>query len=75
MTRDNKKVRNFIVKAFLRIDQTDPEILAIFQDKLFALGNLIKQRDPELFDEIIRTYTNSYSSEKIKVEMNRSRRQ
>jgi len=74
MTAKNRKVRNFIVKAFLRIDQDDPEILNIFQDQLFALGNLIKQRDEELFNEIIRTWTSEWTAQKIKVEINRQRR-
>jgi len=70
----NKKIRTFIVKAFLRIGQNDPEILASFQDQLFALGNLIKQRDEELYNEIIRTWTSNFSSQKIKVEINRAKR-
>jgi len=74
MTLKNRKVRNFIVKAFLRIDQDDPEILAIFQDQLFALGGLIKSRDENLFDEIIRTWTSEWTSQKIKVEINRQGR-
>lgn len=74
MYNQNKKIRTFIVKAFLRIDQNDPEILASFQDQLFALGNLIKERDTELFDEIIRTWTSEWTAQKIKVEINRQRR-
>jgi len=74
MVTKNAKTRTFIIKAFLRIDQDDPEILSMFQDQLFALGNLIKQRDEELFNEIIRTWTSEYSSQKIKVEINRARR-
>ena len=74
MVSKNTKIRNFIVKAFLRIEQDDPEILAIFQDQLFALGNLIKQRDEELFSEIIRTWTSEWTAQKIKVEINRQRR-
>jgi len=75
MTRDNKKVRNFIVKSLLRINQNEPDILASFQNQLYDLGQMIKQRDEELFDEIIRTWTDEYSGEKIKVELNRNRRQ
>jgi len=74
MTVKNKKCRTFIVKAFLRIDQDDPEILAIYQDQLYALGQIIKQRDPELFKEIIRTWTSIWSVQKIKVEINRQTR-
>jgi len=74
MSIKNRKVRNFIVKAFLRIDQDDPEILNIYQDQLFALGGLIKQRSPEIFDEIIRTWTSDWTAQKIKVEINRQRR-
>jgi len=74
MTVKNRKCRTFIVKAFLRIDQDDPEILAIFQDQLFALGNLIKQRDEELFNEIIRTWTSEWTAQKIMVEVNRQGR-
>jgi len=75
MHNQNKKIRTFIVKAFLRIDQNDPDILASFQDQLYALGNLIKQRDEELYNEIIRTWTSEWTSQKIKIEMNRTRRQ
>lgn len=74
MVVKNAKIRTFIVKAFLRIDQDDPEILASFQNQLFALGDLIKQRDEEMFNEIIRTWTSEWTAQKIKVEINRQGR-
>jgi len=74
MANKNNKVRSFIVNSFLEINQDDPEILAIFHDKLYGLGNIIKQRDSKLFDEIIRLYTDSNSNEKIKVKLNRTGR-
>ena len=69
-----RKIRTFIIKAFLRINQNDPEVLAIYQDKLYELGDIIKQKDQELFDFIIRNWTDEYSSQKIKVEINRAMR-
>jgi len=74
MTRVNARGREYIVSAFLGLGNDDAEILAIFHDKLYELGQIIKQRDPELFDEIIRTFVSAPSMEKIKVKLNRSRR-
>ena len=74
MVTKNAKIRSFIIQAFLRINQNESEVLSMFQDQLFALGNLIKQRDEELFDEIIRTWTSEWSTQKIKVELNRAKR-
>ena len=46
----------------------------VFNDKLYSMGDLIKQRDPELFEEIIRTMNDQISLKKIKVEINRAKR-
>lgn len=70
----NHKVREVIVNAFLGLPNKDAEILAIFHDKLYDLGQIIKQRDSELFEEIIRNYTDDMSREKIKIKTNRARR-
>jgi len=74
MLRDNQKVRTFIVKSFLRINQKDPEILSIYQNQLYDLGQIIKQRNEDLFNEIINNWTSEWSVQKIKVEINRQRR-
>jgi len=74
MAVKNAKIRTFIIKAFLRINQDDPEILAVFQNQLYDLGQIILQRQPDLYEEIIKLYTNESSSEKIKVELNRAKR-
>ena len=74
MTRQNIKVKDFITNALLGINQNDPEILAIFQNKIYDLGQIIKQRDLDLYNEIIRLYTNPYVSQKIKIKLNRQRR-
>ena len=74
MVNKSYKVRSFIVKAFLGLSQDDADILAIFHDVLYSLGDIIKQRDPELYDEIIRTFADTLSTEKIKIEINRARR-
>jgi len=60
--------------AFLDLPSDDPEILAIYQDKLYALGQFIRQRSPELFDEIIRDYSDKHLDGKIKIELNKKRR-
>ena len=74
MTNQNKVVRDFIVKSFLRINQNEPEILAIYQEKLYELGDIIRQKDEELFNFIIRNWTDEYASEKMKIEINRAKR-
>ena len=73
-TRKNQHVRKFILNAFLGLPNDDAELLAIFQDKLYELIQIIRQRSPELYDEIIRHYTDTTSSEKLKIELNRARR-
>jgi len=60
--------------ALLNLPNDNLELLGIFKDKLYQLGQIIKQRDPDLYDEIIRIYTDTCSSEKIKIELNRARR-
>ena len=74
MTNKNMRVRDFMLRAMLGLSNDEPELLAIFSDKLYGLMNIVKQRDEELYNEIIRFYTGTTSSEKIKVELNRNRR-
>ncbi len=74
MVSKNDKVRGFIVEAFLGLGNDDSD-LAIFHSQVYSLGQIILQRDKELFDEIIRTFASKPSLEKIKVKLNRSRRQ
>jgi len=63
-----------MLNALLNLGNDAPEVLAIFNDKLYSMGDLIKQRDPELFEEIIRTMNDQISLKKIKVEINRQGR-
>jgi len=74
MTSKNNKGREFIIEAFLGLNNDDAEILAIFHNKLYELGQIIRQRDEELFNEIIRTFASGPSNEKIKIKLNRQRR-
>jgi len=74
LTKQNLIVKQFMLNALLNLGNDAPEVLAIFNDKLYGLGDLIKQRDPELFDEIIRTISDQVTLKKIKIQMNRSRR-
>lgn len=54
MTKKAKESRKFVVNAMLRISN-DIEFLAYVEDQIFMLGGIIKQRDPQLFEEIIRS--------------------
>jgi len=68
------RVRDFMLRAMLGLVNDEPELLAIFNDKLYGLMNIVKQRDEELYNEIIRIYTSTNCREKIKVEVNRQGR-
>ena len=74
MVSKNQKVRSFIVRSFLGLSDDNAELLALLHDDLYELGNIIKQQDEEMFDLIIRTFADTLSTEKIKVELNRTRR-
>lgn len=62
------------MRAMLRINQDEADILSVFQNQLYDLGQIIRQRDEELFEEIVRIWTDEYSNRKIKIELNRQRR-
>jgi len=74
MTRQNHRVRGFIAESFLGLSQDDSDLLAIFHDQVYQIGQIIKQRDESLFEEILRIYTNPTSLEKLKLKVNKSRR-
>ena len=73
-TTQNYNIRKFMLNAFSGLGSSDAEILAIFHDKLYELGQIIKQRDEELFNEIIRHYSSEEMDRRLKVELNKARR-
>lgn len=74
MTSKNEKGRKYIVESLLGIADDGPEVLAIYHEQLYQLGQIIKQREPLLFDEITRTFANETAMAQIKVKLNRQRR-
>ena len=66
----NKEIQTFLVKALLGLPiDKELELFATIHRTIEGLGEIIKERNPELFQELIRYYDSSSIKPKAKLEI------
>ncbi len=70
MMSNNKVIQTFLVKALLGLPiDKELELFATIHQKLQGLGEIIREKNPELFEEIIRYYDSASIKPKTRLEI------
>ena len=72
-TRQNTKVRDFVLDALLQIPNDNIEVLSIFENKLKDIAQFLKEKDPILYAELIRYMTPSNPNIKTAFELRKQK--
>jgi len=68
-----KESRMIIIKALLRLPNTDLEVLAGVLDQLKQMGVFLKNEHPEILDELVNYFTDIKQKEKIELLVQRKK--
>jgi len=72
--RHNRLVQDFFVKSLVGLPvDNELELFATICQKLEGLGDIIRQKDSDLFNEIVNYYTGTNMPEKTKLEIKKQK--